>query len=1380
MMNPHARKWTLRGGYPAAWFLLSSTMLTSQFVGVQCGSHWNNVFAPGAHVQALGCAQDWLLPAHREPPDPIRRIVTMHTEHVDDDDDHNAYLVNNFIYEVRNSLRRPKRGALVDRGANGGLAGADVRQLHQHPSRKVDIQGIDNHRLPGIPIVTAAAVVQSQKGPLVLIMNQCAGIGKGQTIHSSAQLESHGVTVDDRAVKNGGKQRIIVQGGHVIPLQIRTGLPYMDMRPPTDAELFGPDCLPQAILTSDLDWDPQCLDHEHEASAWDDVASHELELGYDAPFRDDGEYVHTHPLAVTSAELLADPTLTSDIINDPREHLERVIHNHTVTPAQPDYESYRPKFGWLPKDTIRQTFEQTTQFYRRPLANLRKHFKTPYPACNVFRRNEPLATDTVYSDVPAIDDGSQTAQVFVGTESLVSDVYGMKTEKQFVNTLQDIIRQRGAPTKLISDSAQVEISGKVKDILRYLFIEDWQSEPHHQNQNPAERRYQDLKRVTNRLLDRTGSPPELWLLALKYAAYLLNHVATDSLQGRVPLAVLNGTPPDISSLLRFQWYERVYYRQEEDTFPSSSTEKLGYFVGFTPNVGHALTFAILTADAHKVISRSEVRSAADSSTANLRANDWGDSADDSGETADHSQGIVHGRLDGNGEPLPMTIIDVDDLIGKTFKLPDDNGILQPATVIEAIHDHQSHVKEASAHTKFRVQRNSDKYEEILACDQLMDHIERDTDVFWDLDRIVAHQGPLRQSDPCYKGSKWNVTVLWKNGEKSDEPLTIIGADSPVSCAIYADKHGLLDQPGWRRFKPIARSQKKLIFESNKAKLRSQYFKPKFKYGIEVPRSYGHAKRIDGNDPEQRNLWQLAVDKEMECLHKHGVFKDLGKDTPIPNGHKKIRVHLVFDVKHDGRHRARMVADGHLTDVPVDSCYSSVVSLRGFRLLIFIAELNGLKTWSVDISSAYLEAKTKEKIAIIAGPEFGPLEGHTLIVYKALYGLRTSGVRWHDRFAECMRAEGFFPCLAEQDIWMRPNGNIYEYVAVYVDDLAFAVRDPQRFLKILEEKHKFHLKGMGEISYHLGADFVRDSDGVLCMKPRKYIEKRLVLSYEKMFGEKPGGKAMSPLESNSHPELDDSELLDEEGIQRYQSVMGSLQWCVSLGRFDIACAVMTLSAFRSAPRRGHLAQAQRICKYLCRTKNFCTRFRTAEPDLSHLTQPSQDWFQICGNVQELLPSNAPPPLGRHVQLSHFVDANLFHDALTGRSVTACLHFANGTPVDYFSKKQATVETATYGSEFVAARTCVEQIIDLRNTFRYLNESVVNSATQLHAKLHKRHNALSFHRVREAIASGYIMFHFCPGSENPADVLSKHWGYQAVKDQLLALLHQPGSTEFDDPS
>ena len=164
-------------------------------------------------------------------------------------------------------------------------------------------------------------------------------------------------------------------------------------------------------------------------------------------------------------------------------------------------------------------------------------------------------------------------------------------------------------TKLISDRAQVEISQKVQDILRHLIIGDWQSEPHQQHQNFAERRYQDVKRMANRLLDWSGTPPSLWLLALMYVCYITNLSANASLGYAVPLQVLDGVTPDISPILQFDFYEPVYYRAHESGFPSESVEKVGRFVGISEHIGHALTYKILTEDTKRVIHRSVVRSA---------------------------------------------------------------------------------------------------------------------------------------------------------------------------------------------------------------------------------------------------------------------------------------------------------------------------------------------------------------------------------------------------------------------------------------------------------------------------------------------------------------------------------------------------------------------------------------------------------------------------------------------------------------------------------------------------------------------------------------------------------------------------------------------------
>ena len=145
----------------------------------------------------------------------------------------------------------------------------------------------------------------------------------------------------------------------------------------------------------------------------------------------------------------------------------------------------------------------------------------------------------------------------------------------------------------------------------------------------------------------------------------------------------------------------------------------------------------------------------------------------------------------------------------------------------------------------------------------MEHIEQEDNVFWEMDQIVPHQGPLDSCDCSYKGSEYNVTIQWKNGEQSDEPLTVIGTDAPIPCAIYAEQNNLLDKPGWKRFKKIAKIQSKLIFDSNKAKIKSQFFKPKHKHGIEVPRHYNDAVRLDKQNGD--TLWADAVVKEMECL-----------------------------------------------------------------------------------------------------------------------------------------------------------------------------------------------------------------------------------------------------------------------------------------------------------------------------------------------------------------------------------------------------------------------------------------------------------------------------------------------------------------------------------
>ena len=135
--------------------------------------------------------------------------------------------------------------------------------------------------------------------------------------------------------------------------------------------------------------------------------------------------------------------------------------------------------------------------------------------------------------------------------------------------------------------------------------------------------------------------------------------------------------------------------------------------------------------------------------------------------------------------------------------------------------------------------------------------------------------------------------------------------------------------------------------------------------------------------------------------------------------------------------------------------------------------------------------------------------------------------------------------------------------------------------------------------------------------------------------------------------------------------------------------MSLSIFRSAPRIGQLERVKRIIGYLSKIKEGKLRFRVSLSDYLYISYVQYDWKKsIYGDTKEVLSHDAPVSLGNHVIATHYVDDNLYHDILTGRSVTGVLQFLNKTPIDCFSTKQSTSETATYGSEFVAARTCAE--------------------------------------------------------------------------------------------
>ena len=242
-----------------------------------------------------------------------------------------------------------------------------------------------------------------------------------------------------------------------------------------------------------------------------------------------------------------------------------------------------------------------------------------------------------------------------------------------------------------------------------------------------------------------------------------------------------------------------------------------------------------------------------------------------------------------------------------------------------------------------------------------------------------------------------------------------------------------------------------------------------------------------------------------------------------------------------------------------------------------------------------------------------------------------------------------------------------------------------------------------------------------------------------------------------------------------------------GEIDIACAVMTMGSYRAEPRENHLKDLAQILGYLRRTQDGSIRFRTSIPQHEdEYVEQKKDWSEsVYRGCKEEIPEDAPEPRGIPVRVTTYVDANLLHCRVTGRSVSGILHMVNDTPVEWFSKKQNVVDAAVYGSEFMAARIATQQVIDLRITLRYMgvaldgpawmfgdNESVIKSSTIPASTLNKRHNALSYHTVRAAISTGVMKFYHVPGVENIADVLTKHVQRPVAEPLLRHYLFQRG--------
>ena len=634
---------------------------------------------------------------------------------------------------------------------------------------------------------------------------------------------------------------------------------------------------------------------------------------------------------------------------------------------------------------------------------------------------------------------------------------------------------------------------------------------------------------------------------------------------------------------------------------------------------------------------------------------------------------------------------------------------------------------------------------------------------------------------------WELLVEWKDGSSQWIPLKDLKVSNPIELAEYSVANKIDKEPAFNWWvKEVLRRRNRII-----SKVKAKYWRTTHKFGIRVPKTVEQAMKMD--EENQNTLWYDSIQKEMKNVRvAFNVEEDITPDQARKtwNGYQEIKCHIIFDIKMDGKftRKARFVAGGHTTDPPAAITYSSVVARDSVRIAFTIAAMNDLDIMACDIGNAYLNAPCREKIWCVAGREFGSDCGKVLKVTRALYGLKSSGASWRAMFATTLTDLGYESSKADPDVWMKaktkPNGDeYYSYVLVYVDDVLHLDFEPQLFMKQLEEQYR--LKDGAEVpKRYLGAniDKVQLQDGTIAWSMSSYeyvksainnLEQQLERDKApplKTYGKRSGER---PFPVQYRPEIDTTPELGDELANRYLQLIGVLRWAIELGRIDILTEVSVLSQHQCSPREGHLDALYRIFWYL---KNAIKKkvhgrivFDGSVPYIDEALfnpSPPETWSDFYPDAEEQLPPNMPEPRGNKAKLGCYVDADHAGNLMTRRSHSGIFLYMNNTPVIWFSKRQNTVETSSFGSEFVALRIATELIEALRYKLRMFgvpidgptdvfcdNKSVVTNASIPESVLSKKHTSICYHRVREAQAAGTQRVGWIQGEYNKADIATK---------------------------
>jgi hypothetical protein len=658
---------------------------------------------------------------------------------------------------------------------------------------------------------------------------------------------------------------------------------------------------------------------------------------------------------------------------------------------------------------------------------------------------------------------------------------------------------------------------------------------------------------------------------------------------------------------------------------------------------------------------------------------------------------------------------------------------------------------------------------------------------------VDNRNGEKKMKPTTQGAE--IEIEWNDGTSDWMPMKEVKASFPIELAEYAVANKIADMPQYRWWVPHTLKKRNRII----SKVKTKYWRTTHKFGIKLPKSVKEAFAIDAENGN--TLWRDALRKEMLRV-KVAMLKDeqytpdqiRSNNAPEYRSFTEITAHVIFDVKMNFDRKCRFVANGSHTDIPQAVTYSCVVDRDSVRLAFLIAAINGLEISSCDIGNAYLNAPCREKIWFEAGPELREDEGCVMRITRALYGLRSSGAAWRSMFSNFIINQlGFEPMVVDSDVYRRKNHKqtgeaYYELLLCYVDDVLLISHAPSAVMKEIQNEFRLKDDSYGPPKTYLGAEieeFTIREEGKPDVKAWSFMSEKYVKNaketVEGMLREE--GRELKtnwlarrhrgPLPHTYKPELDTTELCDDEHASRYRQIIGILRWAVELGRIDILTPVALLSQYQAAPRTAHLEALYMIIFYLKKNPKKRLVFDPSIPEVDWEEALKEvDWTEFYGDITEEDPKGMPEPLGNPVRTSCFVDADHAGNKITRRSHTGIFLFVNGAMIQAFSKKQNTVESATFGSELVALRIARDMIklkmfgvpIEGPTLVFCDNNGVVMNTSIPTSTLNKKHNSINYHIIRESAAAGILRVIKEDTKTNIADVLTKLLPYDRAEELL----------------